>query len=232
MRVTTQRGRIQCSQQPTCVDHESVTNICCLSNYSRAAAGGVDHQRLPSSSVGALRRRHFSDWHRIDCFFPHYSDSEHVKLHRELPIKASPQNVLAFHRSIAVDLMPTLALEEWCQTQKLIWAKQTKFNFRKMLRNNNRKLKDIPGEERLSLEILDNILDEFAKEYGEEIPRHLEDIPADVRHSLEILDDILIEYGSEELELQAAEEKSNLKVSSDPQPPVRGPNGAGPPKEH
>ncbi|GFY60760.1 hypothetical protein TNIN_92761 [Trichonephila inaurata madagascariensis] len=82
-----------------------------------------------------------------------------------------------------------------------------------MLRNNNRKLKDIPGEERLSLEILDNILDEFAKEYGEEIPRHLEDIPADVRHSLEILDDILIEYGSEELELQAADEKSHMKVS-------------------
>lgn len=83
----------------------------------------------------------------------------------------------------------------------------------KMLRNSNRRLRDIPGEERLSLEILDNILDEFAKEYGEETSRHLEDIPADVRHSLGILDDILIEYGSEEQELQGAEEKSNKQVS-------------------
>ncbi|GFU25833.1 hypothetical protein NPIL_157841 [Nephila pilipes] len=79
-----------------------------------------------------------------------------------------------------------------------------------MLRN-NRKLKDIPGEERLSLEILDNILDEFAKEYGEETSRYLEDIPVDVRHSLEILDDILIECGREETELHAAKAKSEIK---------------------
>ncbi|XP_035214852.1 uncharacterized protein LOC118188521 isoform X3 [Stegodyphus dumicola] len=63
-----------------------------------------------------------------------------------------------------------------------------------MLRRQNRTLKDVPREVRLSLEILDNILDEFDQENDVSTAKNMADVPRDVRHSLEILDNILDEY--------------------------------------
>ncbi|KAF8765075.1 hypothetical protein HNY73_023075 [Argiope bruennichi] len=77
-----------------------------------------------------------------------------------------------------------------------------------MLRNNNRKLKDIPPDVRLSLEFLDDVLEEYAAEAEEAARRtekHLGDMPVDVRHSLEVLDDILTIYEDEEMEDPNAE---------------------------
>ncbi|CAL1260893.1 unnamed protein product [Larinioides sclopetarius] len=69
-----------------------------------------------------------------------------------------------------------------------------------MLRNNNRKLQDIPPDVRLSLEFLDDVLEEYAAE-AEEASRRTErtlgDVPLEVRKSLEMLDSVIDEVEQE-----------------------------------
>ncbi|GBM17352.1 hypothetical protein AVEN_13234-1 [Araneus ventricosus] len=84
-----------------------------------------------------------------------------------------------------------------------------------------RKLKDIPSDVRLSLEFLDDVLEEYAAEAEDasrRTERHLEDMPIDVRHSLEVLDDILTEYEGEEMKGDDAESASEDYRSLDDVP--------------
>ncbi|GIY96697.1 hypothetical protein CEXT_281781 [Caerostris extrusa] len=83
-----------------------------------------------------------------------------------------------------------------------------------MLKVNNRKLEGVPKEARLSLEFLDEVLDQYESEveqFAENKQRHLEDIPVDVRHSLEILDDILTEYEGDDNSCDIKDENSSTQ---------------------